>query len=295
VSSLSAERTEQRRAARTAALASLAMVAFAGNSLLCRAALGLHLIDAASFTTLRLLSGAIVLLLLARVLPASRAAAAPRDWISALVLFGYAIAFSFAYTLLTAGIGALILFGTTQVAMFAVGLSAGERFGPVAWGGLAIALVGVAWLVSPGVSAPDPLGALLMAAAGIGWGTYSLRGRRLGDPVRMNADSFLRSLPLAVASSALLVGIRHVTPEGAALAIASGAVTSGIGYIVWYAALQGLTATRAAVIQLSVPAIAAVGGVVFLLEPVSWRLVLSSIAILGGIGMTLTWRARAPL
>jgi drug/metabolite transporter (DMT)-like permease len=269
------------------------MVAFAGNSLLCRAALGLQSIDAASFTTLRLVAGAVVLLLLARVLPGARAAPAPRDWIAALVLFGYAIAFSFAYTLLTAGIGALILFGTTQVTMFAAGLRAGERFRPLAWCGLAIAVAGFAWLVAPGVSAPHPLGAALMAVAGIGWGMYSLRGRRFGDPVRMNADSFLRSLPFAVLTSALLVGIRHVTPEGAALAIASGALTSGIGYIVWYAALQGLTAIRAAVIQLSVPVIAALGGVLFLLEPVSWRLVLSSIAVLGGIGLTLTRRARA--
>lgn len=300
----SAERTERAKPgpaaapanrARTAALASLAMVAFAGNSLLCRAALGRQLIDAASFTTLRLLSGAIVLLLLARALSASRAASAPRDWVAALVLFAYAISFSFAYTLLTAGIGALILFGSTQATMLAAGLRAGERFGSAAWCGLAIAVAGVAWLVAPGVSAPNPLGAALMAAAGIGWGAYSLRGRRLGDPVRMNADSFLRSLPLAAAASALLVGIRHVTPEGAVLAIASGAATSGIGYIVWYAALQGLTATRAAVIQLSVPAIAALGGVLFLLEPLSWRLALSSIAILGGIGLTLTRRARAPL
>jgi drug/metabolite transporter (DMT)-like permease len=269
------------------------MVAFAGNSLLCRAALGTQSIDAASFTTLRLLSGAVVLLLLARALPASRAALAPRDWIAALVLFGYAIAFSFAYTSLTAGTGALILFGTVQVTMFVAGFSAGERFGPLAWCGLVIAVAGVAWLVAPGVSAPDPLGATLMGVAGIGWGVYSLRGRRLGDPVRMNADSFLRSLPLAVATSAMLVLIRHVTPTGAALAIASGTLTSGVGYIVWYAALQGLTATRAAVIQLSVPVIAAVGGVVFLLEPVSWRLVLSSIAILGGIGMTLARRSRS--
>ncbi len=269
------------------------MVAFAGNSLLCRAALGLGSIDAASFTTLRLLSGAIVLLLLARALPASRAAPAPRDWVAGLVLFGYAIAFSFAYASLTAGTGALILFGTVQATMFAAGLRAGERFGPFAWCGLAIAVAGVAWLVAPGVSAPDPLGAVLMAVAGVGWGAYSLRGRRLGDPVRMNADSFLRSLPLAVATSAVLVGIRHVTPTGAALAVASGAVTSGVGYIVWYAALRGLTATRAAVIQLSVPVIAAAGGVVFLLEPVSWRLVVSSVAILGGIGMTLTRRGRA--
>jgi drug/metabolite transporter (DMT)-like permease len=301
VSSHAAAGTERPNTARTAALASLAMVAFAGNSLLCRAALGLRSIDAASFTTLRLLSGAIVLLLLARALPASRAGAgpgaggapAPRDWVAALVLFGYAIAFSFAYTLLTAGIGALILFGTVQATMFVAGLSAGERFGPVAWCGVAVAVAGVAWLVAPGVSAPNPLGAALMAAAGIGWGVYSLRGRRLGDPVRMNADSFLRSLPLTIATSVVLVGIRHVTPEGAALAIASGAVTSGVGYIVWYAALQGLTATCAAVIQLSVPAIAAIGGVVFLLEPVSWRLVLSSIAILGGIAVTLTRRARS--
>jgi len=292
MSSLSAQTTERPTAARTAALASLAMVAFAGNSLLCRAALGAQLVDAASFTTLRLLSGAIVLLLLAYALPGSRAARAPRDWVTALALFGYAIAFSFAYTMLTAGIGALILFGTVQVTMFVAGLRAGERFGPIAWCGLAIAVAGVAWLVAPGVSAPDPLGAALMTVAGIGWAAYSLRGRRLGDPVRMNADSFLRSLPLAAAASAVLVGLRHVTPEGAALAVASGAVTSGLGYIVWYAALQGLTATRAAVIQLSVPVIAAVGGVLFLLEPVSSRLVLSSIAILGGIGMTLTRRAR---
>ena len=292
MSSLSAQTTERPTAARTAALASLAMVAFAGNSLLCRAALGAQLVDAASFTTLRLLSGAIVLLFLAYALPGSRAAPGPRDWVTALVLFGYAIAFSFAYTMLTAGIGALILFGTVQVTMFVAGLRAGERFGPLAWCGLAIAVAGVAWLVAPGVSAPDPLGAALMTVAGIGWAAYSLRGRRLGDPVRMNADSFLRSLPLAAAASAVLVGIRHVTPEGAALAVASGAVTSGLGYIVWYAALQGLTATRAAVIQLSVPAIAALGGVLFLLEPVSSRLVLSSIAILGGIGMTLTRRAR---
>jgi drug/metabolite transporter (DMT)-like permease len=270
------------------------MVAFAGNSLLCRAALGLQSIDAASFTTLRLVSGAVVLVLLARALPSARAPP-PRDWIPALVLFGYAIAFSFAYTLLTAGMGALILFGSVQATMFVAGLRAGERFAPVAWCGVAIAVAGVAWLVAPGVSAPDSLGAVLMAAAGIGWGAYSLRGRRLGDPVRMNADSFLRSLPLAIATSVVLVGIRHVTPEGAALAIASGAVTSGVGYIVWYAALQGLTATRAAVIQLSVPAIAAVGGAVFLLEPVSWRLALSSIAILGGIGLTLTRRAGGPL
>jgi drug/metabolite transporter (DMT)-like permease len=293
VSSHAAASTERPKAARTAALASLAMVAFAGNSLLCRAALGTQSIDAASFTTLRLLSGAIVLLVLARALPASRAAAAPRDWIAAFVLFGYAIAFSFAYASLTAGTGALILFGTVQATMFVAGLSSGERFGPVAWCGLAIAVAGVAWLVAPGVSAPDPLGAALMAAAGVGWGVYSLRGRRLGDPVRMNADSFLRSLPLAVATSAVLVLLRHVTPAGAGLAIASGALTSAIGYIVWYAALQGLTATRAAVIQLSVPVIAALGGVVFLLEPVSWRLVLSSVAILGGIGMTLMRRARA--
>jgi drug/metabolite transporter (DMT)-like permease len=270
------------------ALAALAMVAFAGNSLLCRAALGARAIDAASFTTLRILSGAIVLLLLVRVLPSSRAAEQPRDWLAAIVLFAYAVAFSFAYTSLTAGTGALILFGVVQVTMFLAGFAAGERFAPLAWCGFALALGGVAWLVAPGVTAPDPLGAGLMALAGVGWGVYSLRGRRLADPVRMNADSFVRSLPFALATSAVLFRARHVTPAGAALAVASGAVTSGVGYIVWYAALRGLTATRAAVVQLSVPAIAAIGGLVLLAEPLTVRLVLSSAAILGGIAVVLT-------
>jgi drug/metabolite transporter (DMT)-like permease len=274
---------------RTIALTILAMTAFAANSLLCRAALGEHAIDAASFTTIRLVSGALTLWFLVRFLR-PRSAQPSGDWLAAAMLFLYALAFSFAYLSLSAGTGALILFGLVQLTMFAVGLRAGERFAPISWAGFAIAAAGVVYLVSPGVTAPPPGGAALMGVAGVAWGIYSLRGRAVADALSGTAANFLRSLPLAVAASALAIGQVHTSWAGAALATASGALTSALGYVIWYAAMRGLSVTQAATVQLSVPAIAAAGGVLLLSEPLTWRLCLASGAILGGVALVLVQR-----
>jgi drug/metabolite transporter (DMT)-like permease len=275
--------------AKTITLTVLAMIAFAANSLLCRAALGGKAIDAASFTTIRLASGALMLWFIVRFVQAG-AARSGGDWLAAAMLFLYAIAFSFAYLSLTAGTGALVLFGFVQLTMFTVGLRAGERFAPLSWVGLGLAVIGVAYLVSPGVTAPSPIGAALMAIAGIAWGIYSLRGRGVSDPLRATAGNFLRSVPFTVFVSAILIGEIEGSWSGVALAIASGALTSAIGYVIWYAALTGLNATRAATVQLSVPAIAAFGGALLLSEQVTLRLLLSSVAILGGIALVLAQR-----
>lgn len=275
---------------RTLALTVLAMVAFAANSLLCRAALGERTIDAASFTTVRLVSGALALWLIVRFTRRSTARASG-DWVAAAMLFLYAVAFSFAYLSLTAGTGALILFGLVQLTMFVVGLRGGERVAPLSWAGFAIAVAGVAYLVSPGVAAPSPVGAALMALAGVAWGVYSLRGRGVPDPLGATAGNFIRSVPLTLLVSALMIGELRGSWRGVALATASGAVTSAIGYVIWYAALRGLNATRAATVQLSVPAIAALGGVLLLSEPATARLLLSSLAILGGIALVFTQRS----
>lgn len=265
------------------------MCAFAANSLLCRAALAEPLIDAASFTTVRLISGALVLFLLtlrrAPGLPET-----PRDWLAAAMLFLYAVTFSFAYLSLSAGAGALILFGAVQITMLAAGLRGGERFPPAAWVGLALAVAGVAYLVAPGVRAPSPLGALLMATAGVAWGVYSLRGRGSQNPLGATARNFITSVPFAAVLVLVTVGSSHSTTRGLLLAAASGAVTSGLGYVVWYAALRDLAATRAAVVQLSVPVIAAAGGLLFLAEPITLRLALSAAAVLGGIALVLMQR-----
>jgi len=276
--------------ARTIALTALAMIAFAANSLLCRAALGERAIDAASFTTVRLVSGALTLWLIVRFAHSGNSRQGG-DWIAGAMLFLYAIAFSFAYLTLTAGTGALILFGLVQLTMFAVGLRAGERFAPLSWAGFVAAVIGVAYLVSPGVAAPPLLGALLMAVAGVAWGIYSLRGRGVPDPLHATAGNFLRSVPFTVLVSAVLVGDMQGSWTGVALAATSGAMTSAIGYVIWYAALTGLSATRAATVQLSVPAIAAIGGVLFLSEQISMRLLLASVAILGGIALVFAQRA----
>jgi len=276
--------------ARTITLTALAMIAFAANSLLCRAALGERAIDAASFTTVRLVSGALTLWLIIR-LAQPGAARQGGDWIAGAMLFLYAMAFSFAYQSLTAGTGALILFGLVQLTMFVVGLRSGERFAPLSWTGLVTAVIGVAYLVSPGISAPPLFGAALMAVAGVAWGIYSLRGRGVPDPLHATAGNFLRSLPFTVLVSAILASEIQGSWAGVALAVASGAITSAIGYVIWYAALTGLSATRAATVQLSVPAIAALGGVLFLSEQITMRLLLSSAAILGGIALVFAQRA----
>jgi len=278
-----------RGGVRTLALTCVAMCAFAANSLLCRAALAAPLMDAASFTAVRLISGALLLFLLT-LRRAPDAPDVPRDWLAAAMLFLYAVTFSFAYLSLSAGTGALILFGAVQLTMLAAGLRSGEQFPPVAWVGLALAVVGVVYLVAPGVRAPEPLGALLMATAGVAWGVYSLRGRGSPNPLGATARNFITSVPFAAVLVVVTLGFSHSSPRGMLLAAASGAITSGLGYVVWYAALRDLAATRASVVQLSVPVIAAAGGLLFLAEPITLRLVLSAAAVLGGIALVLTQR-----
>jgi drug/metabolite transporter (DMT)-like permease len=262
----------------------LALAAFAGNSLLCRAALAHGGIDAASFTLLRLLSGAVALAVLAR-LRSNRSGRG--TWPSALALFAYAAAFSFAYRQLTAATGALLLFGAVQATMIARGLWTGERLRFPQWCGLLLACGGLVGLVLPGLSAPPLSAALLMLGAGIAWGAYSLRGRGAGDPLRVTAGNFLRAMPMAVLLALLLMDRVSMTPAGIGYAVLSGALASGVGYALWYAALPQLRATTAATVQLGVPVLAALGGVVLLGEPPTLRLLLASAAILGGIGLVV--------
>jgi len=277
-------------ATRTVLLTVVAMLAFAANSLLCRLALGQELIDAASFTTVRVVSGAVTLVLIAlfRGRTHDRSTA---DWRSAAMLFTYMAFFSFAYLSLSAGTGALILFGAVQLTMFIVALREGEHFSLVSWAGLTMAIFGLIYLVSPGLTAPDPLGAVLMALAGIAWGFYSLLGRGSANPLEATARNFVYSVPLVLIVSLFFLGDLSSTLHGLALAVASGAITSGCGYVIWYAALPGLTATRAATVQLSVPAIAAFGGVFMLSEQITLRLLLASAATLGGVAIVLAQRA----
>lgn len=272
------------------ALTSLTMTAFAANSILCRLALDGTAIDPASFTLVRLLSGAVTLYLIVRVRTGDRPRAG--QWRAALSLFVYAAAFSYAYVTLDAGTGALLLFGAVQATMILYGLVRGERFSPVQTGGLVLALGGLAALLVPGASAPPWSGALLMILAGAAWGAYSLLGRGVTRPLETTADNFLRATVFAALLG--LVALRGFgwDARGAVLAILSGAVASGMGYAVWYTVLPALRATQAATVQLSVPVIAALGGVLLLGEHLTLRLVLCSVAILGGIALVL--RARAP-
>ena len=276
----------------TALLTALALAAFAGNSLLCRAALRDTPIDAASFTALRIASGALVLWLIVRL----RAGRPPRagSWPSALALFGYAATFSFAYLSLTAATGALLLFGAVQVTMIGTGLARGERLRGLQWTGLLLATGGLVGLLMPGLTSPPLAGAALMLTAGIAWGVYSLRGRNAaaasGDPIEVTAGNFLRATPMALALlglAALRPASLSLDPAGSAYALASGAVTSGLGYSIWYTALKGLKATSAATVQLSVPVLTALAGVVLLAEPLTPRLVLASTAVIGGIALVV--------
>lgn len=258
-----------------------AMIAFAANSLLCRLALQDSAIDPATFTAVRIVSGAAVLAVVARIRRSS-----PRtsgSWTSATALFTYAAAFSYAYVTLPAGTGALLLFGAVQLTMVGTGLARGERPGLRQWAGIVVAAAGLTALVWPGVAAPSGRGATLMTAAGIAWGVYSLRGRRGGDPVAATAGNFLRCVPLVV----LLVLVRWSAlagdVRGVGLAVTSGALTSGLGYVIWYSAVPRLTATTAAVVQLSVPVITAAAATLLLSEPLTFRLITSAVAVLGGI------------
>ncbi|MEM8557289.1 MAG: DMT family transporter [Bacteroidota bacterium] len=276
---------------RLAVYTSLAMVAFAGNSLLCREALAGGSIDAASFTAVRLLSGAVTLAVL--VVARRRSARLGGTWRSALALFVYAAGFSFAYLSLTAATGALLLFGAVQATMIGYGFWAGERFTARQTVGAGIALCGLVGLLLPGFQAPPLVGAALMLAAGVAWGVYSLRGRGSGDPTQETAGNFVRAVPFAVVLSLLFWGDAAAEPSGLALAVASGALASGVGYAVWYAVVPHLTAGTAATVQLTVPILAAVGGVLLLGEAVTVRLLLASVAILGGVGLFLVGKRGA--
>jgi drug/metabolite transporter (DMT)-like permease len=272
----------------TAVLTALALIAFAANSVFCRLALAAPVIDPASYTAVRLITGALTLWLIAVFRGRSSAAKSAGSWISAAMLFLYALTFSFAYISLSTGTGALILFAAVQITMIGVGLHGGERPEISEWLGLIIAIGGLIYLVSPGITAPSPAGSVLMGTAGLAWGVYSLRGRGVSDPIGATADNFIRTVPLAVGAALAWLPTLSPTPMGFLWAALSGAITSGVGYVIWYAALRGLTATRAAILQLAVPVLAALAGVVVLGEAISFRLVISAVVILGGVGLAVS-------
>ena len=273
-------------------LTSAALIGFSANSLLTRAALQAGRLDALTFMGVRLVSGALMLWLILRWrrAPAVLEDGAPK---SALALFGYAILFTIAYILIGASVGALILFGAVQLTMITWGLAKGERPGPLLWTGFALAVGGLAALTLPGASRPDLAGAALMAVAGMAWGVYSLRGRSAPDPVAANARNFLWASLWAALPALALVRLETVTPKGLMLAAVSGAVTSGLGYAVWYRALRGLGAVKAAVVQLPTPVLTALGAVLFLGEPVTGRLAGAGAAVLAGVALVLASKSRA--
>ncbi len=274
---------------KTVLLTASALIAFAANSLLCRMALGQGLIDAATFTTLRVSSGALALCALVTLRGGSWPS---RPRVSMVIgLFAYMAGFSFAYLSLDTGTGALILFGVVQLSMFVVALRSGETFSRRAWLGFGMAVIGLLWQVSPGVSAPDPRGAVLMTVAGIGWAAYTLLGRGSRQPLTTTATNFVAVVPLVLLISFAMRDDMQLSAAGVGLAMVSGAVTSGVGYAIWYAVLPALRATHAATAQLAVPALAAVGGVLVLHEPISLRLVGASVLTLGGIAVVVLDRS----
>ena len=298
-------------------LTTFALVAFAFNSILCRLALRGDEADAAAFTGVRLVSGAVVLVVIGwlvtkggnlsgsdgargtelagsaakNTLPTGRVSAFG-SWPSAFFLFAYAVCFSFAYLGLTAGTGALILFGSVQLTMVAAAIVKGERPTPLEWIGLTISVAGLVYLVLPTLASPPLVSSLLMAAAGMAWGAYSLRGKGSVDPLRDTAGNFARSLLFAVPLVLLYIPALHLTTRGWLFAVLSGALTSGVGYSVWYAALKYHTSTRAAVLQLAVPVIAAVFGIVLLGENATATLGIAGLMILGGIALAIMGKRR---
>ena len=317
-------------ASRIFILTLLAMLAFASNSLLCRAALKQTGIDAATFTFIRIFSGALALWLLMNVrrritidrtatplaagtktrvgFPSPSSSSKRRgdpfspsetvrrrvlgwkivgNWISALALFTYAAAFSFAYVDLSAGTGALLLFGAVQATMIFWGLHKGERLDAIQIAGLVVAVTGLVILVFPGLSAPPLIGSILMLGSGVAWGVYSLRGKGVQNPASVTAGNFVRAVPFSVVVWIFFLPWAHVDPAGVGYAIISGAIASGLGYVIWYSALPGLKAASAATVQLSVPVLAATGGILLLGESITLRYVLASVAVLGGIALVV--------
>lgn len=275
---------------KTSVFTALALIAFAANSVLCRLALGEETIDAASFTVIRLLSGALVLLAILAFSNDKEASASRGSWSASLMLFVYAVAFSFAYISLDTGTGALILFGSVQITMILLSLVSGNRLHLSEWVGVIIAFTGFVYLVLPEVTSPSVMGFLLMIAAGIAWGMYTLKGRGSDHPLKDTAYNFLRTIPLVIILLVITIQDAHYSAAGVLLAVLSGGIASGIGYTIWYIALGGLSTTQAAVVQLSVPVIAAFGGVLFVSEAITARLTLSASMILGGILLVVLGR-----
>lgn len=261
----------------------IALLAFASNSVLCRLALGENTIDAANFTAIRLLSGVVVLAIIFKLTSAGEAAPSKGSWVASLMLFIYAITFSFAYISLETGTGALILFGSVQITMMLTGLYFGNKLHTYEWLGVLLAFSGFVYLVMPGLGAPSLLGFFLMTAAGIAWGFYTLAGKGSVNPLCDTAYNFFRTLPLLVVLVAVTFQHAALSQKGVVLAMLSGAIASGVGYTIWYMALKGLSGTQAAVVQLLVPVLAAIGGVLFANEVFSLRLTVSALMVLGGI------------
>jgi len=280
----------EMRVIKTLVFTTLALIAFAANSVLCRLALGERVIDAAGFTSVRLLSGALVLSCILKVSDKKSGSSARGSWSAACMLFIYAVTFSFAYLTLNTGTGALILFGSVQITMILWSLFSGNRLLPIEWLGVIVAFSGIVYLVLPGVTAPSFIGFSLMTAAGIAWGLYTLKGRGSTNPLSDTSYNFLRSIPFVIVLGLFFFRNLHISHEGIILAAISGSITSGIGYTLWYIALRGISATQAAVVQLSVPVIAGFGGVVFVSEQISLRLSLSALLTLGGILMVILGR-----
>jgi len=268
-------------------LTAAALIGFAANSLLTRGALGAGRLDAATFTCIRLLTGALTLAVLARV-RRSGPVVERGSWLSAAELAGYAVFFTLAYTRIGAGVGALILFGSVQVTMIGTGLVRGERPGLVDWLGFGLAIAGLMTFTLPGASAPDPIGFALMMAAGACWGAYSLAGRRSRDPLGATAGNFLRASLAGLIFAAVAFNMWHVTGTGVGLAAASGSLASGVGYTLWYAALPSLAAWRAAVLQLVVPLLTAIAAKTMLGEALSTQLIVAGLLIAAGVGLTIT-------
>ena len=261
----------------------LALIAFAANSVLCRLALGEGAIDASSFTIIRLLSGAIVLLAIIRINRNKTGSSTKGSWSASLMLFLYAITFSFAYITLDTGTGALILFGSVQITMILLSLISGNRLHITEWAGVTIAFAGFVYLILPGVTTPSTIGFLLMTVAGIAWGIYTYKGRGSKSPLMDTAYNFLRTIPIVIILVIVTIKYANYSSEGVLLAVLSGGIASGIGYTIWYIALGGLSTMQAAVLQLLVPVIAAFGGVIFVSEAITLRLTVSATIILSGI------------
>lgn len=272
---------------KTSLLTGLALIAFAANSVLCRLALGSGAIDASSFTIIRLLSGAIVLCIILSMKGRNKGVSSKGSWTAGFMLFLYAITFSYAYLSVDTGTGALILFGAVQITMILLSLMSGTRLHISEWTGVIVAFTGFIYLVLPSVTTPSINGLLLMTVSGVAWGVYTLKGRSSKNPLMDTTYNFLRTIPFAVLLVVFTLHKLNYSSEGIILALLSGAITSGVGYTIWYIALTSLSSTQAAVIQLSVPVIAALGGVIFVSETITTRLIISAAIVLGGILMVI--------